>query len=211
MKTIYFVRHGETDGNIGGFWQGPNQPLNHKGKQQVESLASRAQNLPLDRVFVSTMARARETADIMFENTQFSLESNALFVENKDPSSVYSDGPDIADHALIEEFKQQRDLHKRDAQWRFEDEENIADFMQRIVKAKEFLSKQPESKIMVVSHGNFIRCLAGHVVTNGNYSLEEASEFKHRFKTTNTGVTVFLVDGPDWQLLTWNDHAHFAE
>jgi broad specificity phosphatase PhoE len=211
MKKVYFVRHGETSGNLGGFWQSPQEPLNEKGRNQAAALADRFKSFSFDRIFVSTMNRARETADVITSNMSTEKEYSDLFAENKDPSSVYSKNEVTAPHDVIERFRKERQEFGSNPEWHFEDEENMSDFMTRIVTAKDFLTAQPETNILVVSHGNFIRCLAGHVVTNGKYSIDEASEFRHRFKTINTGVTVFLVDDNNWQLLTWNDHAHFAE
>ena len=47
MKRIYFVRHGETNGNVGGYWQGPQEPLNVRGLQQADVVAERAKGLYL--------------------------------------------------------------------------------------------------------------------------------------------------------------------
>lgn len=211
MKKIYFVRHGETDGNVGGFRQGPEQPLNDQGRKQAVLLAERIAHLKIDKVFVSSMARAQETAEIILAPTAHTPEVSDLFRELKDPTSVCSADAASADHEAIARFRTQKELNVEDETWHFDDEENTAEFLVRVRKVIDFLSAQTEENILVVSHGHMIRYVAGHVVTGGEYSLREAYNFNRRFTTSNTGITVFLVDGQDWKLFTWNDHAHFAE
>jgi len=211
MKRIYFVRHGETEGNIGGFWQGPQQSLNATGFVQADKVAVRAKGLVLDTLFVSTMTRAQQTAQAIAQTTGLEPQSNDLFREIKDPTSVMSDSVATANHEGITNFCNERTLNINDPAWYFEDEENQFDFKARILGAMKFLSTQPGSDIMVVSHGHFIRSLAGIVATGGDCDGEEMRQFATRFKTTNTGITCFYNEGDNWQMLTWNDHAHFAE
>lgn len=211
MKKIYFVRHGETDGNLGGFWQGPEQPLNDQGRKQAALLAQRIAHLKIDKVLVSSMARAIETAEIILKDTEHSAQISDLFRELKEPTSVVSADAATANHDIITRFREEKEGNVDDESWHFEDEENTAEFLVRVREAVDFLGRQPEENTLVISHGNMIRYIAGHVVTGGEYSLREAYNFKRRFTTSNTGITVFLVDGDDWRLFTWNDHAHFAE
>ena len=62
MKTIHFVRHGETEQNKDGIWQGhTNTQLSKIGKAQAKLLSDRL-NLKNQTVFTSDLARAKETA-----------------------------------------------------------------------------------------------------------------------------------------------------
>jgi broad specificity phosphatase PhoE len=70
---ITFVRHGESESNVTGRWQGQgDSPLSSIGKKQAETLAQRLGNTPIDLVFSSDLSRAADTAralgrDITFE------------------------------------------------------------------------------------------------------------------------------------------------
>jgi probable phosphoglycerate mutase len=61
---ILLARHGETEWNRVGRWQGhADQPLNEAGRLQASELAERLAGDGITAVYSSDLARARETAD----------------------------------------------------------------------------------------------------------------------------------------------------
>ncbi|HEX9371110.1 MAG TPA: histidine phosphatase family protein, partial [Roseiflexaceae bacterium] len=66
MKTTFFViRHGETDWNLNGRWQGhADVPLNQVGRVQARRLADRLlrDGARIDAIYSSDLKRAWETA-----------------------------------------------------------------------------------------------------------------------------------------------------
>jgi broad specificity phosphatase PhoE len=67
MTTLLLIRHGETDWNAGGRWQGhADIPLNERGRAQARQLAEKlVAEENVDIVYASDLARARETAEIL--------------------------------------------------------------------------------------------------------------------------------------------------
>jgi len=66
MTELLLVRHGETDWNREGRYQGQTDvPLNATGLAQAEALAESQRGRPLDWVYASDMQRARQTAEIL--------------------------------------------------------------------------------------------------------------------------------------------------
>ena len=66
MTTILLARHGETDWNRDGIWQGwADPPLNDLGRAQARELAEQLRHVPFDAVYSSDLQRARETAEIV--------------------------------------------------------------------------------------------------------------------------------------------------
>src|SRR5436305_2326484 len=66
VTTILLARHGETEWNREGRWQGwADPPLNDAGRAQARTLAEELRTIPFDAVYASDLRRARETAVIV--------------------------------------------------------------------------------------------------------------------------------------------------
>lgn len=64
--TILLIRHGQTDWNAEGRWQGhADVPLNELGRQQAQLLAGRLKAWPISAIYCSDLKRASETAAII--------------------------------------------------------------------------------------------------------------------------------------------------
>ena len=65
---VYILRHGETDGNSAGRYVGrSDEPLSVAGRKNAEKISL---DRSLARVFVSPMLRARETATLIFPESE---------------------------------------------------------------------------------------------------------------------------------------------
>jgi probable phosphoglycerate mutase len=65
-RVIYLARHGETDWNRAGRWQGwTDVPLNETGEAQALSLAESLRGCEIARIVASDLSRARRTAEIV--------------------------------------------------------------------------------------------------------------------------------------------------
>ena len=66
MTTLLLARHGETDWNREGRWQGwADPPLNDTGRAQARRLADELRAVAFDAVYSSDLRRAFETAEIL--------------------------------------------------------------------------------------------------------------------------------------------------
>jgi len=66
--TIFLARHGETEWNRIGRWQGRTDiPLSEVGRAQARTLAGRLSDRGVSEIFSSDLSRARETAEIVAE------------------------------------------------------------------------------------------------------------------------------------------------
>lgn len=66
MARLFLIRHGETDWNVEGRWQGhADVPLNAWGRQQALRMARNLAQRGLIAIYSSDLARARQTAEIL--------------------------------------------------------------------------------------------------------------------------------------------------
>lgn len=61
-REFYFLRHGQTDGNLRRIYQGPDTPLNETGLEQAEAAAEVLAGEPIAAILASDMSRAWVTA-----------------------------------------------------------------------------------------------------------------------------------------------------
>jgi probable phosphoglycerate mutase len=65
MRLLYLARHGETDWNVAGRWQGQSDiPLNDNGRAQARVLGEALRPVDISAIVSSDLSRARETARI---------------------------------------------------------------------------------------------------------------------------------------------------
>jgi broad specificity phosphatase PhoE len=71
QRPFIFIRHGETEANVRQLCQGQiDFPLTEKGKQQAVEAAERLKNFTqVNRIFTSTLGRAKETTAIIASAT----------------------------------------------------------------------------------------------------------------------------------------------
>lgn len=211
MKTIYFVRHGESDANV-GLAQGPLSPLTERGRSQARFMAERAGNLKIEAIIASTMTRAQQTAGIIAEHIgKDSVDSTDLLVECRRTS--YHDGKSKHDPESIRIDKEISE-HFTEAEYRYSDEENFDDLKKRAGEALAYLESRPEKHLLVVTHGYFMRVLVAYAAFGPSLTAHECQRILHSFHTENTGLTVFRYDVTKlqpWWIWIWNDHAHLAD
>jgi probable phosphoglycerate mutase len=66
LGYLFLARHGETDWNVAGRWQGHTDvPLNATGRAQAAALAERLRREGIAAVATSDLSRARTTAEIV--------------------------------------------------------------------------------------------------------------------------------------------------
>lgn len=71
MKTIVFLRHGQTDWNLNGKFQGQQDiPLNDTGQDQAREAARRWGHTEFDAAIVSPLQRAANTARLVLRDRQ---------------------------------------------------------------------------------------------------------------------------------------------
>jgi alpha-ribazole phosphatase len=160
MTMLLLARHGETDWNRDGRWQGhTDTPLNERGREQARALAAELDGEPVAAVYASDLRRARETAQIVAARLGVEVRADPRLRE------IYFGGweglttPEIEDRFPDEV-----------ARWRADDDANsfaggetYAEMGARVVEAlSEIAAAHPDEAVLVILHGGPIRGLLAH-------------------------------------------------
>ena len=208
MKRVYFVRHGESAANIDRTVQGPNDPLTERGRMQATKIAERCQNISFQKLIASPLPRAQDTAAAIAEATNIPVTTLDCLFEARRPSSLVGHSHDSEKYlSFLAEARE----HAADPSWHFEDEENYTEVLARAEKALAIIEADEAEEILAVTHGHFLRFLTTYILVCGEMTPELWHHTSKTLLTINTAITVFQHDGTMWKLLTYNDHAHFAE
>lgn len=219
MKTVYFVRHGESESNAGNpVYQGEGSKLTEKGREQGKEIAKRCRNLHIGGFIVSTALRAKETAQIIGEEIGKEPEIERLFTERKPPRELM--GKSRADEkARAIELAWTNSFFQENV--RVESGENFSDLRSRAISALKYLEERPEDSILVVTHGFFLHMIAAVILLGESLKAHEFGKVGQSLWVDNTGLTVaehhaevletvHQMKYSGWVLRVWNDHAHLG-
>lgn len=149
MTTLLLARHGETDWNRDGRWQGwGDPPLNELGREQAATLAEQLRDTPFDAVYSSDLKRAHQTAVIV---------------------AAPHDVPVVVDPQLREiDIGSWSGLTKSEIEERFggerTDGETRDQHQARVLAAVERIARDHHGeRILIVTHGGTMRALHSHV------------------------------------------------
>ncbi len=214
-KTIYFIRHGQSVGNVNKVHQRPHEPLTNLGEKQAMFVAKRANTLDAEVILTSTMKRAVQTANIISDKTGLKVEEYENLCEISGPSKLQGTKYDSE-----ESLKYLKSMHENinDPDWRYSDEESLSDIHNRSINILKLLENRAESKIIVVTHGGFMRSLLSAMLSNGEHKPNTTVKLIHFLKQKNTGITICeykpitikYFENP-WNLMVWNDYEHLRE
>lgn len=209
-KRVYLVRHGETTYNRDSLVQDGTSLLSDAGKHQANVVAERLQNLSFQHLVVSDYERTRQTAEPIIAATQIQPVYSHLFREIRRPSCFFHKSR--ASTEFQQFLESEYESFGTDDSWRHSDEENFQDVSTRVHKALNYLLTL-EGDVVVVSHGHFIRRITATVATSLQLDAPTWQKMYKSFWAVNTGITTIVYEAQEerWRILTFNDHAHFAE
>jgi broad specificity phosphatase PhoE len=160
VKTIYFVRHGETAANVAKIVTGSSDDtsLTVKGRQQAHHAGRDLKPKKVELIICSPLARTVETAEIIAKEIGYNSHSiliNPLFIERD--CGTYEGGPEKPYDKAIATGT----LHAS--------VETTAHMYDRLMRALDSLKQYKENTILVVSHGGASRAVQA-IVQNVHHS-----------------------------------------
>lgn len=168
MTVIGFVRHGVTAWNKEGRAQGSSDiPLDGEGIETAERVAERLSNEQWDVIYTSHLQRAKKTAEIIAEKMPD--------VELVEDSRLREIGG-----GMVEGTTEAERIEKWGEDWRQQDmgfETQEAILSRGMESLEEIKKKHAGKRVLVVSHGSFIKRMLNELVTETVYekSLDNTS------------------------------------
>lgn len=204
MTEIYLIRHGVTDNNINGVFQGlTDAELNEQGLKQAECLGERFRNIHVDKIYSSPLKRAVQTAQGANLYKQLPIipcdgviEVNGGDMEGKSMEENMRLFADVIDN-----------MRNAPAKFKAPNGESMLEVYDRVSRAMTELARENDGKtIIVVSHGCAIRTFMHYVTGKPADQMGKGS-------VQNTSVSKFLYDSEkdSFSAVYCDDISHLPE
>lgn len=155
MTKIYLVRHAEAMGNVEEFFQGQTDcELSEKGKKQLELLAERFRDIPIEAIYSSPLKRTIDTAEAINKYHNLTIIRDDGLIEIN--GGVW-EGKPWAD--LPKLYPVEHDLWQNKMQdFYVADGERMTEVFERVKNAVDKIAAENDGRtIAVVSHGCALR------------------------------------------------------
>lgn len=199
MKRIYLIRHGQTDWNVEGRWQGTlDVPLSEVGYKQAAALATHLQDRQINSIYSSDLMRAWKTAEPLAKIKGLAIRKDARLrelnlgvfqglthdeIRMKYPEEAKGMEADYMDY-VVPQGESRRAMQARAYEiW------------------QEIVANEPNEPIAVFSHGGTIRLLLMKL-------FPDESERLTKVRITNTCVTTIDVEGDTLHLVDLANASH---
>jgi probable phosphoglycerate mutase len=199
MTELIVIRHGETDWNVEGRFQGQlDVPLNARGLRQAARMAERLATERVDVFYCSDLLRTRQTAEPAALQLELDAAPDAGLREQRFGVLEGMSFPEVqAQHPELLALWQ-----RHDPDYALPGGESVRDFHARVVGAVQALaSRHAGQTIAVVTHGGVLDMLYRTVNALPLHGPRECP-------IPNTGLNRLRVHGERIEILTWADDAH---
>lgn len=213
MIDIYFVRHGQTDGNIAKRHQAEHTKLTPQGKGQLKHTGKWTKTIAPTHLIASRHVRTLQSAGIIGEAINMVPETSDLFIELMRPDTIYGHRhkSPLAIIYLIRWY-----LGFAGGAGKNGEGESYKVFRDRLDDAQKFLKELPDgSRAVVVSHAVFIGFMAQHLCDKDPVSLRQAMKMFFKLLHLHNGGYTHIRYNPDaaegtcaWELVSYDNHAH---
>ncbi|WP_228266388.1 histidine phosphatase family protein [Ornithinimicrobium ciconiae] len=198
VRRLIVWRHGETEHNVGGIWQGQlDTDLSARGEQQAAAAAAALSGLGPTRIVSSDLRRAAHTARVLGEVTGLPMEYDERFREihvgtwqGMTQGDVAAQYPDAVDA-----------LSRGEDIVRGDDGESVAHVEERVLAAaQELITDLPDDGALVVAtHG-----VAGRALVAALIGLPQRQAWLSMGGLRNCHWAELAEHRTGWRMLTWN-------
>ena len=201
MIKLLLVRHGQTEGNVLGLYQGRTDvDLNDVGREQAEKIGRRLSLEKIDAIYSSDLKRARQTAERIASFHQIAVllreelrELNVGDFEGKHPEEIERE------HGPMENMW-------KEGEWSAPGGETLSDFSARVSRfVEEVRGRHEEDETVVaVAHGGSLRSLIAGFLGIG-------PEAWWRMELDSTSLSILELHPERAVLTLMNDTCHLED
>ncbi|NJR12338.1 histidine phosphatase family protein [bacterium] len=201
LERVYIVRHGETEYNATGRWQGfLDVPLNDVGRRQAAQLAEylHAHSETIERIYTSDLIRARETAEIIAQSYGLEVQTETRLRETN--VGIFQG---LTNREIDAQYADIHYLWSNDDTYVIPDGESRLQVQQRMMEVwHEWTRHLTLRHIMIVSHGGSIRWLLRGLFPHVDHSV---------YHVPNTSLSVVQRTERGWHLDRAGTVAHLKQ
>jgi probable phosphoglycerate mutase len=199
-KTLYIVRHGQTDLNKQGIVQGRGRDtdLNNEGRKQAKQFYNAYKDVPFDKIYISELKRTQQSIqqfiDLGLPYEKLSgLDELAWGIHEGQPATPETKA------AFLELM---RDWLNGKLDSKFEGGESPNEVKERQLEALGVIMSHPEEKnVLICMHGRAMRLLL--CILTGK-PLTEMDNFPHQ----NLVLYKVTFDGDKFEIVDFNNAKH---
>lgn len=200
VKTLYIVRHGQTELNRLGIVQGRgmNTDLNDEGRKQARQFFEAYKNVPFDKIYVSALKRTQQSIQQFID---LGIPFESLSGLDELAWGIHEGQPSTAENRSV--FLQiMRDWLDGRLDSKFEGGESPNEVEIRQREAMQVIMSHPEEKtVLICMHGRAMRLLL--CILTGR-PLSEMDNFPHQ----NLVLYKVEYDGDKFEIVDFNNAEH---
>jgi len=188
-KTLYLIRHGESEHNKKNVFSGISDvPLSETGREQCKKLAKQLESLGVQSVYSSPLKRAMESAQLIFPGRRISTARGLTEINYGNYEGVSLDYKD--------EITKAWNLSPDDLT--FPGGDNVNNHANNIYQTiTRIINNDNSSSFAIISHRTSIRLFLAKI-------LKLDIKFFRNVPCENCHVSILLFDGESYQIKTIN-------
>ena len=202
MTKVILFRHGQTEWNILGKYQGKTDvPLSEDGKRQAKMLAAKFPTAELHAVYSSDLSRAAFTAKCVADRFSLPVVTDPAF---REIDFGAWEGLTFTEIAERYPYAAEGRFWKNPDEIKIPDGETFADVQRRGMKRlREIIAANPDKTIAVAAHGGINRTIIAE-------ALHMPLQYLWSIRQFNTAVNIICYEG-EWRTVELiNGTAHLA-